>query len=447
MRTTNNTPGLTAKIWCGRRYQAYCCIATKCGLTPSRFTSYWVLFAFVVICTLFARSIASRDPGSWFFDPDVAYAPKYSAVRKWQAERFIASASHAAPRSSGTRTPQICVGIASVARSGARYLRTTVGSLLAGLDEPERDGIKLVVLIAHTDATTHPAYQEPWLSNLADEVLLYNLSQTERLYVDSLERDDVEHRTKGLYDYTYLLKACHAAGTPYIAMIEDDVIAMDGWYHRTIEGIKQAEARTFGNGFLYLRMFYTEEFLGWNSAYWTFYTFWSILTIATSAGLLCWARSSFAVIKGILTPRLLLFICAALIPWAIVLVFAVGRVTVFPLPEGVNEMNNFGCCAQGLVYPRHKATNLIDWYTSSRVGFADMLTEQYADEHEEQRWALTPSVLQHVGGKSSKPNDFGHGAKYSMSVAGTIWNFAFELNKVKELLEEHRLAAMNPAVL
>lgn len=110
-------------------------------------------------------------------------------------------------------------------------------------------------------------------------------------------------------------------------------------------------------------------------------------------------------------------------------------------------MNDFGCCAQGLVFPRQKAGDLIEWYSSAKVGFADMLTEQYADEHNERRWALTPSVLQHVGAKSSKPDDFDHGAKYSRSVAGTIWNFAFELNQAKALREEHVLAAIDPLVL
>jgi hypothetical protein len=125
------------------------------------------------------------------------------------------------------------------------------------------------------------------------------------------------------------------------------------------------------------------------------------------------------------------------------MVFAAGKTTVLPLPEGINEMNNFGCCAQGLVFPRHNARELIEWFTLSRVGFADMLIEKYANDHEEQRWALTPSVIQHIGIKSSKPDDFGHGAKFSKPVSGTIWNFGFENFVPEALRDEHELAAID----
>lgn len=66
-----------------------------------------------------------------------------------------------------------------------------------------------------------------------------------------------------------------------------------------------------------------------------------------------------------------------------------------------------------------------------------MLTEEYANEKGELRWALTPSVLQHVGQKSTKGDDFGEAAKYGRSVAEKLWNFAFELNDAGILRREH----------
>ncbi|KAK4498670.1 hypothetical protein PRZ48_009180 [Zasmidium cellare] len=329
MRAIKGSTVLNGKQWRSQGSHFYNRVAAKFALTPSRFTAYSLLALFVIIATLYVRNTSSRDPGSWFFDPETAYTQKYSAVRQWQAERFIESGSQTTHLSSGRRPQQI-----------------------------------------------------------------------------------------RLYDYTYLLKACYDTEAPYIATIEDDVVAMDGWYHRTIEGIKQAgRDQTQALDFF--------------------------LTVVTVAGLVYWTQSNFTFMDVILTPRLSLFIYAGLVPWAIILTFAEGRVTVFPLPQGINEMNNFGCCAQGLVYPRTKVVDLIDFYTSTRVEFADMLTEQYANEHNEQRWALTPSVLQHIGAKSSKPDDFGHGAKYSRSVAGTIWNFVFELNHAKTLREEHEAAVID----
>ena len=51
-------------------------------------------------------------------------------------------------------------------------------------------------------------------------------------------------RQKALLDYQYLLKACNKIETPYILMLEDDVVAQDGWYHRTQEAIASAEQQT-----------------------------------------------------------------------------------------------------------------------------------------------------------------------------------------------------------
>ena len=47
---------------------------------------------------------------------------------------------------------------------------------------------------------------------------------------------------------------------------------------------------------------------------------------------------------------------------------------------------------------------LIKWYEDQRIGFVDTLAEKLGDERPNEtgvRWALTPSVFQHVGGKSS----------------------------------------------
>lgn len=110
---------------------------------------------------------------------------------------------------------------------------------------------------------------------------------------------------------------------------------------------------------------------------------------------------------------------------------------MLPLAPGVNEMPKFGCCSQSLVFPHSRAADLIDWYESKRVGFVDVLTEELADRDGELRWALTPSIMQHIGRKSSKGDDFGKASKYHMSVAEKLWNFAFEGNDPQRLREEH----------
>lgn len=407
------------------------------------------VFALIIVTALLAvRGISSRDPGSWFFDPSAAYNLIYTAHRQRQAERFIALASDVAPFRSRNTTASLCLGIPSVARDDGRYLHITIGSLLAGLTTEERDAMHVKVLIAHTTPEVHPAYHEVWLPNVVDEILLYNLSKAEYAHVAELEHQKGLYREKGLFDYRYLLSACRTTEASYIAMIEDDVVALDGWYHRTMNGLRQAEQRSkpaYGEGrdnFLYLRLFYTEQFLGWNAEEWPIHTFWSIVSISMTAVAVFGVRQLFPSSKGVLTPGLSVSICAIVVPLLIILTFAAGKTTVFPLKSGIVRMDNYGCCAQGLVYPSHKADELIQWYDNSRVGFADMLTEEYADAHKEQRWSLTPSVLQHVGARSSKTDDFVPDNGHSRHTSRHIWNFGFELNKAQVLEQEHALAVL-----
>ena len=53
-------------------------------------------------------------------------------------------------------------------------------------------------------------------------------------------------------------------------------------------------------------------------------------------------------------------------------------------------------------------------------GYIDMLMERVAGMYGLQRWALVPSVLQHIGGKSSK------GDAIADSRANMIWSYGFE---------------------
>lgn len=82
----------------------------------------------------------------------------------------------------GSDYPQICLGFATIARKGARYFKSAVGSVLEGLSEEERADIHLILSIAHTDPSQHPAYYESWFHKVADQVLVYDK-----------ENVDVEH--------------------------------------------------------------------------------------------------------------------------------------------------------------------------------------------------------------------------------------------------------------
>lgn len=433
--------------------------------SSSRLSALLSFAAVYLVAAYYFHQVSSRDPTSLFFNPRQAYAPAYSTVRQEEAEAFVLAAANAPEYSifkptHAPRHKRLCVGIPSVSRKGAEYLRTAVGSLLEGLTPKERDDIHLIVFIPHTDPDVHPAYSETWLSNLTDEVLVYDLPQDQMEHIAQLEKDAGLFREKGLFDYAHLMKACYTQETPYITMFEDDVIAMDGWYHRTVAALKQAETLSalkkaswdckeehpffkmqlrpaYFVIVLYLRLFYTEEFLGWNSEDWPSYLTWSVFFVTVPAATLALVRPYSLVLKKLLSNRVILGFCGICLPPLIALFFAAGKVTVLPLPTGVNEMSNHGCCSQGLVFPREKAMTLVQWFEMKKIGFVDVLTEEYADQHGELRWALTPSVIQHIGRKSSKLDDFGPSSKYQMSVAEKIWNFAFERNNAADLRREH----------
>lgn len=273
-----------------------------------------------LIFTFWVRSHSIRDPGSLFFDPDYGYQPQYSVIRQQQAETFISQQSSSNlvnDKDLTTEGKLLCVAIPTVARGGAQYLPATVGSLLAGLSPKERALIHLVVLIAHSDPVQHPAFHEPWMAHLVDETILYNRSQHDIDHIVAMEQDPM-HREKGLYDYTHLLQACRATDTPYVAILEDDVVASEGWFRKTMAGLQQAEnlVQTLDQykDFLYLRLFYTEEFLGWNSEDLEIHLAWSLVALAVAVMIMYLARACSATMKKLLSIPMALVILGTIMP-------------------------------------------------------------------------------------------------------------------------------------
>ena len=201
-----------------------------------------------ILLILLARTKGTRDPGSVFFDPWTGYDPSYSSVRIEQANSFIEEINALSDDTTesiwkASEKPELCVGIATVAREneGAEYFKNTVGTLLEGLNEIERSQIYLILFIAHAEPSDHPAIYEKWFKRLPDQILFYN----EDFDIDHIRELEQNPHTlaqkKALLDYQYLLQACNSLNTPYTLMIEDDVLAQDGWLYKTQEAISDAE--------------------------------------------------------------------------------------------------------------------------------------------------------------------------------------------------------------
>jgi hypothetical protein len=223
-------------------------LGTASLLLRSYTAKVFLVFLFLYLLLVeYARTHSYRDPTSVFFDAERGYLPAYSAVRSEQANAFIdrVDSGEITPYKASTN-PSFCVGVATIARNGPPYFRTAVGSLLENLSESERSELHLIPFIAHSDPQQHPSYSERWLHEVADTVLLYNWEEVNKDHIIELEQDQnkISGREKGLFDYTYLLKACHAVNASHVVMLEDDVVLLDGWFHRAQLALSAAARQT-----------------------------------------------------------------------------------------------------------------------------------------------------------------------------------------------------------
>lgn len=206
-------------------------------------------FLLFYLCAIQACRIRfSRDPTSYFFSK-LSYFPNYSLQREHEATKYIINASSKEqPKGAPFSKPRLCLGITSMSRnSQSRYLYKAIGSLLEGLDDHERSQIHLMIFVAHVHPLyVHPAAAEWWMRNVADTVHegYANLGLTEAEFQLMRDTEFVHERVteKAPLDYLYLLKACHNTGAEYVAMLADDVLALDGWYHRTMAALEAIES-------------------------------------------------------------------------------------------------------------------------------------------------------------------------------------------------------------
>lgn len=386
--------------------------------TLIRSTSFWVVLSYSILYLAayhYCSHTYSHDPTSFFFDPSKGYQRVYSLKREKQADAFIETANRSARQTSSQSSPSICLGIATIARTGEQYIRRTIGSLLEGLSHDQRDSIYLVVFFAQTDPSQHPIYNEPWFNNVADEILQYDVRNETMDRLRSLEENH-NFWNKSMFDYEHLLSKCVDTGSDWIMIVEDDVLAKQGWYAQATDALSDIQLRMKGHGWLYLRLFYTEKLFGWNSEEWPRYLGWSILAFVVTATTLMTGRSYSRWLRKHLSNISITVVCCLCLPATILLYFMAGRVSMQPPPPGLDRMEQFGCCSQGLIFPR-----LMDAvkYATDQHYYVDMTLERLANSEGLPRFALVPPLLQHVGSKSSKGSKFDEAAK-------TIWNFAFE---------------------
>ncbi|KAF5557125.1 integral membrane protein [Fusarium napiforme] len=379
------------------------------------------------------------DPSSFFYKSRIAFDRRYSALREKQVdeylEREIFPVAHKQRTEVQVDNEFLCIGIPSINRTTSGFLAHTVGSLVDSLTPNERNQIHIVVLLADKDPTRHFAYGKDWLFGLADDVLVYsNDSKTE----SKLNYKVLPHDVRGMgrsddrvenirLDHSVLFEACRRRDPTYFALIEDDIIATPDWFTRFKKGVMEVEQKATDahQDWMYLRLFYSEIFMGWNNE--EIFDYLKVVILGYTALIACLLLAlrcrqrrhagTFATKDFAQTVALLLGLW---IPACLALAFVTGRITLhrlFTRSPTVREMPRYGCCAQGLVFPNHHLQNLQDFLREPPFQFpGDMIMEDYARDHGLSKWALDPSVLQHVGLVESSDGPR----------RAEVWNFSFE---------------------
>ncbi|KAK8037445.1 hypothetical protein PG991_000791 [Apiospora marii] len=424
-----------------------------------------------VLLLVYLREQCFRDPSSAFFRPERARVLSYSAFRQTQGRKFAEQAALHAPLKWAPDTsnddkknnddndkhagddggigqqeplqPDVCIGIGSVDRHGFSYLKETLGSVLEGLDAAERRRVYVVVFLAHSNQSVHEDYNKPWLRNMADALPTYTQDNETLALIRRLEiaNDYPAHARKQKIDFSVLLSECAKVNPRYTMTLEDDVIAIDGWYHRTLAAVKNAAQKTeeLGrDGFLYLRIFYDGRLLGWNSEEWLSYFGGSILFVVAELAVLSFIRWRFQAVRRAVPILFILLVAGVCTPMLIGLFFASGRSCMLPKRPGVSLMQKYGCCGQGLVFPQQQVVDhLLPMYANTTDDHAavDTFLEDWANARDSLRFAVTPVLIQHVGGKSS------HGV--GDQVAGKLtddmpFDYMFETNEPVKLAMEHQ---------
>jgi GR25 family glycosyltransferase involved in LPS biosynthesis len=382
-----------------------------------------------LIAILYCKINFYRDPGSAFFDENRAFIRVHSAYREEQSVKFLERSSEHPQKASAS--PSMCAVFLSVKRIGEQPLDVSIGSraplacplqwklldvtfldesltqsqlaiasALEGMFPQERADIHVGVLFAHTNPEDHPSWRNPRLRNLVDEAFSYNTTSQNHTMIQDWETSH-NYKRKGVFDYTYGLEYClNTTKSPYIAIFEDDVIFAAGWLLYTLNNLSNLQMRlaTQANDWLFLRLFNQERSIGWASRDIGGnheFLITTIIAIPLVAVILL-LRRRYPRVHRYMDNWTLAIVCLVIIPAFIVLFYQAGKASLLPPRPGIRD-EAFGCCSQGLVFPREEARPVVDMFRHRGSGQVDLILNDIADDKGLTRYAQYPVVMQHLG--------------------------------------------------
>ncbi|KAF2765344.1 hypothetical protein EJ03DRAFT_209429 [Teratosphaeria nubilosa] len=418
-----------------------------CALVSPHFLCFLIFILTYLLTIQQLEEKAVRDPTSIYFNPGTAFEQRYTAHRIRQAEALVREwqENPEVGRHDTVVLPSICMGIITTARGDdGRGFRNTVGSILHGLTASERKELRLVAFFADTDPEKHRAYHEPWTDEVFEHKATYApVSSSMKKQLARLEKQGQLDK-KALLDYIFMLETCNATNAEWAAIVEDDMIAAEGWFTRLRYNLWDwGQAEKLFKRSVFMRLFYTESTFNWDPwREWPSYLFWLAAFEAllySTMWILC--RNSMSASRFLTrrTQLVILFFCA---PACVVLYIIAGRITVTASKKGMHYINRHGCCTQAILYPKDRMRGLID-FLKSKDGFdgdsraRNALIEEYADMHSYDRWTLTPPLFQHAGFRREDIDDGRKPGEWRLPKQKADWNFEFELQSAETLRNEH----------
>lgn len=253
-------------------------------------------------------------------------------------------------------------------------------------------------MIAEPDPSEHPGWHKEWLHLAVDELYNYNISVEERDRLRILQQTTA-YAEKGVYDYIYGLEHCYAKETPFIGMLEDDILLADGWLVRTLQSLARLPTPVDEeSSWLFLRLFNQERSTGWatrsvggNNEAVIIVSIGLIISTFTYLVHRKWQRARTNIdIETIVVVVLLLN------PALVILFFQCGKASMLPPSPGVVR-EPFGCCSQAMIFPRSVVPSIVMFLQKEKQGQIDTLLDDLAQEANLSRYALYPVQAQHIG--------------------------------------------------
>ncbi|KAL4756735.1 uncharacterized protein BDW70DRAFT_153935 [Aspergillus foveolatus] len=202
-----------------------------------------------------------------------------------------------------------------------------------------------------------------WGETFSDNLLIYSIDDA------NFEQSEEGgwHRNTTIYDFTTLIRRV-IIQRGYVAVIEDETLAVKGWFPAVLQALGTVQQRSAGHEWISLRLFNTERLLGWDSEERPRFVALCFLVWALLTCVMFLYRRQFDA-EPIFLPIHAIWLTSFILSHRNNLLHSFhGR-----------PLNRYGCCSQGLVFPRQLIPRFLAQTDLMIAWLVDMMVEKVAD--------------------------------------------------------------------